>query len=241
MSVAREEVTAASKNALAAVAASRLLDVLAPATAERDAHVSLTGGSMGSAVLDVLAAHDRRAEVDWSRVHFWYSDERFVERESDERNITPARAALAALTGARVHEPWGTEDGTLDDAAAAYAAELAAAAPAGLPAPPFDVLFLGVGPDAHVASLFPGRDEILESAATVLPVRNSPKPPPERVTFTLPIINGAERVWMVVAGADKAEAVVKIRENAASQLAPAAQVRGTLETVLFLDEAAAGA
>ena len=240
MSIIREEVTAASKNELAAVAASRLIDVLAPATAERDAHVSLTGGSMGSAVLEVLAAHDRRRTVDWSRVHFWYSDERFTERDSDERNITPARGLLAQLPAAVIHEPWGTEDGSLDDAASAYAAELAEAAPEGQAAPAFDVVFLGVGPDAHVASLFPGREEILVSEATVLPIRNSPKPPPERVTFTLPIINGALRVWMVVAGADKAEAVVRIRANAAPQEAPAAQVRGSIETVLFLDEAAAG-
>ncbi|GGF32919.1 6-phosphogluconolactonase [Microbacterium sorbitolivorans] len=240
MSIAREEVTAASKNELAAVAASRLIDVLAPATAERDAHVSLTGGSMGSAVLEVLAAHDRRGAVDWSRVHFWYSDERFTERESAERNITPAREPLAQLAGAVVHEPWSIEDGSLDDAAAAYAAELAGAAPEGAAAPAFDVVFLGVGPDAHIASLFPGRDEILATEATVLPIRNSPKPPPERVTFTLPIINGALRVWMVVAGADKAEAVTKIRANAAPQDAPAAQAEGSIETVLFLDEAAAG-
>jgi 6-phosphogluconolactonase len=240
MSITREEVTAASKTELAAVAASRLIDVLARATAERYAHVSLTGGSMGSAVLEVLATHDRRDEVAWSRVHFWYSDERFTERGSAERNITPARSLLAQLPGATVHEPWGTEDGSLDDAAAAYAAELAAAAPSGLAAPTFDVVFLGVGPDAHIASLFPGREEILVAEATVLPIRNSPKPPPERVTFTLPIINGAERVWMVVAGADKAEAVAKIRANAAPLDAPAAQSHGSIETVLFLDEAAAG-
>jgi len=240
MSSARIEVTAASKNELAAVAASRLIDVLAPATASRDAHVSLTGGSMGSAVLEALTAHERLGDVAWSRVHFWYSDERFVARDSDERNITPARPLLASLRGAVVHEPWGTEDGPLDEAAAAYAAELRESAPEGRGAPVFDVVFLGVGPDAHIASLFPGREEILRAEETVLPIRNSPKPPPERVTFTLPIINGAERVWMVVAGADKAEAVAKIRANAAPQDAPAAQARGSIETVLFLDHAAAG-
>jgi len=240
MSFVREEVTAASKIELAAVAASRLIAVLAHATAARDAHVSLTGGSMGSAVLEVLAAHERRDEIIWSRVHFWYSDERFVARTSDERNITPARASLEVLVGATVHEPWGTEDGSLDDAAAAYQAELTAFARPGEIAPAFDVVFLGVGPDAHVASLFPGCEEILITEAAVLPVRNSPKPPPERVTFTLPIINAAQRVWMVVAGADKAEAVEKIRANADPQDAPAASARGTVETVLFLDEAAAG-
>ena len=235
-------VTRADKSALADAVASRFIEVVAPLTEARDVHVSLTGGSMGIASLAAIAGHDDLRTVDWSRVHFWFSDERFVARVDGDRNTLQARAALLdALPDAHVHEPWSTEDGDLDDAALAYASELERFAAADASAPAFDVTFLGVGPDAHIASLFPGRDEIHVESATVLPIRESPKPPSERVTFTLPIINASERVWLVVAGSDKSEAIALIRAGADPETAPAAAARGAAETIVFADDAAAAA
>lgn len=242
MTAAPQFVVRPDKHDLADLVADRFVDVVTPLTAERDVHVSLTGGSMGIGVLAAIARHARLDDVTWSRVHFWFSDERFVARDDTNRNAGQAREALLdELPAAHVHEPWATEDGELDDAALAYAADLRGFAPSGSAAPTFDVTFLGVGPDAHIASLFPGRDEIHVDAATVLPIRESPKPPPERVTFTLPVINDSLRVWLVVAGSDKAEAVSQIRAGKDPDRAPASMARGTAETLIFADEPAAGA
>lgn len=238
-----EYVVEADRNRLAAVVAERLVALLALRSAQSDAHVSLTGGSLGIATLAAVAEHPARDTVEWSRVHLWWSDERFVAREDGDRNALQARKALIdqiAIPSANVHETWASEDGSLDDAARAYADELRQFAEPGAAAPAFDACLLGVGPDAHIASLFPGRDEIHVADATVLPIRSSPKPPPERVTFTLPIINASQRVWLVVAGEDKAEAVARIRAGEDPAAAPASVARGTVETILFADEAAAG-
>lgn len=238
-----DEIVRPDKASLAREVAGRLLWVLSSLTSEGDrtAHVSLTGGSMGIGSLAAVAAHPDRDAVDWSRVHLWWSDERFVARDDDERNALQARRALGDaidIPAANVHEPRAAGEGSLDDAARAYAEELREHAPEGAVAPRFDVCLLGVGPDAHIASLFPGRDEVHVDDATVLPVRESPKPPPERITFTLPVINGSARVWLVVAGSDKADAVAKVRAGAPLSDAPAAGARGDVETILFVDEAA---
>lgn len=237
-------VVAPDKPTLAERVAARFLDELARLTAERDAvHVSLTGGSMGAAVLGLVPGHAGAAAVDFSKVHFWWSDERFLPRGDAERNARQARDALLDridVPAANVHEPAGSDDGvTLDEAAASYAAELARFGTAERPHPVFDVCFLGVGPDAHIASLFPGRDEIAVPEPTVLAVRDSPKPPPERVTFSLPVITASDRVWLVASGSDKAEALGRALGGAAPSEAPAGAAKGTAETIAWLDDAAA--
>ncbi|WP_221584092.1 6-phosphogluconolactonase [Microbacterium sp. G2-8] len=240
-----EFVVRPDKAELAAHVADRFVHELATLTAGDDvAHVSLTGGSMGIGTLAAVASHPLRDDVAWSRVHFWWSDERYVARDDPERNSLQARTALLDeldVPDVNIHEPWSSEAGSLDDAARAYADELASfgGGESGS-SPTFDLCLLGVGPDAHMASLFPGRGEIHVGEATVLPIRDSPKPPPERVTFTLPVINASVRVWLVVAGADKAEAVAKIRAGQDPDAAPSSMARGTLETIVFADESAAG-
>ena len=109
----------------------------------------------------------------------------------------------------------------------------------GRPSPEFAVCFLGVGPDGHIASLFPDRGEVQVAEATVLAVRESPKPPPERITFTRPVINTSRRVWLVAAGSDKAPALGLALAGASWFSVPAAGVRGTEETVAWLDREAA--
>ena len=207
------------------------------------AHVSLTGGSMGSAVLAAAGRDPRSARIDWSLVHFWWSDERFVPRDDSDRNEKQARTALLDaldIPAENIHAAPASDDGLdLDAAAAAYAAELARFAGAEGPWPSFDVCFLGVGPDGHIASLFPDRPEILITDHAVVPVRDSPKPPPERVSMTRPVINGSKRVWMVLSGADKASALGLALAGASYASVPAAGAKGRKRTVFFVDRDAA--
>ena len=176
-------------------------------------------------------------------MHFWWSDERFVPRQDDDRNEKQARAALLDgldIPGANIHAMAASDEGIgLDAAASRYAEELARFGGDNGAWPAFDVCFLGVGPDGHVASLFPDRPEILIADRTVVAVRDSPKPPPDRVSMTRPVINGSKRVWMVVSGPDKASALGLALAGASYASVPAAGAKGRKRTVFFVDEAAA--
>ena len=230
--------------ALAARVADRFLTRLAARTRNgRLAHVCLTGGSMGGAVLAATEADERAADIDWSLVHFWWGDERFVERDSADRNSLQSRSALLdhiPVPPENIHEVAAPSDGlTLDEAAEAYSAELARYGTKGEAWPSFAVCFLGVGPDGHIASLFPDRAEVTVTDAAVLPVRDSPKPPPERITLTRPVLNASKRVWLVLTGADKASALGLALAGASYAGVPAAGAKGRRRTVFFVDEAAA--
>ncbi|GAB2836380.1 6-phosphogluconolactonase [Microbacterium insulae] len=231
-------------SSLADSVAARFLSRIAKRVDEgKPAHVSLTGGSMGSAVLAAAAKSPRVERIDWSRVHFWWSDERFVPAGHPDRNDQQARTALLdslGLPAANIHAPAASDDGLeLDAAAEAYAAELARFAGVDGPWPSFDVCFLGVGPDGHIASLFPDRPEILITDRAVVAVRDSPKPPPSRISMTRPVINSSKRVWMVLAGTDKASALGLALAGASYASVPAAGAKGRKRTVFFIDLAAA--
>ncbi|MBN9152549.1 MAG: 6-phosphogluconolactonase [Microbacterium sp.] len=218
----------------------------------RSAHISLTGGTMGIEVLRSAGRLAQRADIDWSRVHFWWSDERFVPADSPDRNDVPAGPAFLDridVPAKNIHRVPASDQGLdLDAAAEAYAAELARFGPTATaatgfisgPWPSFDVCFLGVGPDAHIASLFPDRPEIQIVDRAVVAVRDSPKPPPDRVTMTRPVINSSKRVWLVLAGTDKASALGLALAGASYPSVPAAGAKGRRRTVFFVDEAAAG-
>ena len=105
--------------------------------------------------------------------------------------------------------------------------------------PIFDITFLGVGPDGHIASLFPHRSGIQVTDRTVIPVRNSPKPPPERLSLTRPVINASQRIWLVLAGADKASALGLALAGASRDEVPVAGIKGRRRTVFFVDADAA--
>lgn len=210
------------------------------------AHVVLTGGTIGTAVLHALARTPARATVDWPGLHVWWGDERFLPKGHPDRNETQARAALldhVPLDSANVH-PMPASDGPdgpdLDAAAQRYADTLAAHAPAGghQRVPAFDVLLLGVGPDGHVASLFPGRPAVHETVRTVVGVHGAPKPPPLRISMTFPALHAARERWLVVAGAEKAAAVRMALGGAGPVQVPAAGVGATR---WLLDRAAASA
>jgi len=230
-------------SSLAAAVAGALVARLADAQSRGEQpHVALTGGTIADTVhheLARLASGDGpgagRSSVDWSRVDFWWGDERFVGRDSSERNAGAARSAFLDPVGAdpsRVHEIGSTDDfATVVEAAEAYGRELRASGSG-----TFEVVMLGVGPDGHVASLFPGHQVVDVDDKIAAPVTDSPKPPPERVTLTIPALNRTRATWLVVSGSGKADAVA---EALAGADLPAARVHGTEETVWFLDREAA--
>jgi len=236
----------ANPDVLAQAVAARLVVKLIDAQAERgEASLVLSGGRVAAAVQRAIRTLPARDAVDWSRVDIWWGDERFLPSGHPERNETQAREALLdalPLDPARVHPMPATDGPDGDDpeaAAARYAAELAAAARPGSGAlPHFDVLLLGVGEDGHVASVFPGHPVVHETRP-VSAVRGSPKPPPTRITLTLPAINTAEEVWLVAAGVDKAQPIGVAMAGSGPMQLPAAGVHGLSRTLWLLDRAAA--
>jgi 6-phosphogluconolactonase len=206
--------------------------------------VALSGGSSPRLVYPLLVARPRRDAIDWSRVEFFWGDERAVPPDDPESNYGLARRLmLDSLPGVRaelVHRmPADAPD--RESAAVQYEAELGrlfALQPGGPRRPRFDLIWLGMGPDGHTASLFPGASVLSERKRWVAPA-TAPKASPiaARMTFTLPLINAARAVLFVVAGADKAAALRSIR--AGSRDLPAARVRAA-STLWLLDAAAAG-
>ncbi|WSR65079.1 6-phosphogluconolactonase [Streptomyces sp. NBC_01198] len=235
------------KELMARAVAARLITRIVDAQAARGtASVVLTGGRNGNALLAALAESPARDAVDWARLDLWWGDERFLPDGDPERNVTQAATLLDAvpLDPARVH-PMAASDGPygsdVEAAAEAYAAELAAAAEPGDHGrvPAFDVLMLGVGPDAHVASLFPEHPAVRELTRTVVGVHGSPKPPPTRLSLTLPAIRAAHEVWLLAAGDDKAGAVALALSAPGELQAPASGAHGLSRTLWLLDRAAA--
>ena len=208
-------------------------------------HVGLTGGGISEDVHREVARRATESGVDWSRVVFWWGDERFLPADSPDRNAVQARQALLdhlPVDPAHVHEvPPSDAVATAEDAAASYS-ETMRAEGAGF----FEVLMLGLGPDGHVASLFPGHPAVDAVDEIAVAVHDSPKPPPDRVSLTFEAMDRARAVWFMVSGAGKADAVaaaleVSDRVPSAEEVreVPARGVRGQVETVWWLDEAAA--
>lgn len=234
--------TFASSQALVAAAAHRLVAAIEEAVSKRGiAHIVLTGGSNGIALLSAL--RELAHHVDWSAVHLYWGDERFVPADDQDRNF--GQAANALLDHVPLHpnniHPMDPSDGPFgDDLAAAvraYEADLAKA-PDGF-CPEFDVHLLGMGDEGHINSLFPGSAATAESDRAVVAVSNSPKPPSRRITLTLPAVNRSRQVWFLVSGASKAAAVAAGVNHADPTEWPCAGARGTVNTVWFLDHAAA--
>jgi 6-phosphogluconolactonase len=232
---------------LARAVAARLVTKLVDSLAARGtASVVLTGGGIGTAVLAELAASPARDAIDWPYLDIWWGDERFAPSGDPDRNETGARAALldhVDADPARVHPMPGPDgpDGSNPEAAAArYGSWLRAATrPEDHgPVPEFDVLMLGIGPEAHVASLFPGLPALYDERPVVA-VRGSPKPPPTRLSLTLPSIQAAREVWILASGAEKADAVALALSGAGPVQVPAAGARGRQRTLFLIDRAAA--
>ncbi len=211
----------------------RLLDRLHQIQERGDVpQVCLTGGRIATAAYDRLAETGRSSGVDWGRVELWWGDERFVPDGSD-RNARPALDLLLplGLAAERVHEmPAADGELALDAAAAAYDQELGSIR--------FDVCLLSLGPDGHIASLFP--DHPSSSApGRVVAVRDSPKPPPDRLSLSLNALNGSAEVWFLVSGDEKAEATALALQGADPVRVPGAGAHGRDRTLWLVDRAAA--
>jgi 6-phosphogluconolactonase len=224
---------------VAETTAARLLVAIADANSARGgAHVALTGGTVGIATLARAAASPLADVINWRGVHIWWGDERFLPPGNLDRNEVQAQRSLLKrlrLPEENIHRMASSESvNSPEKAAQAYATELARF---GDPAPAFDVLLLGLGPDGHVASLFPRRPELKVEGMSVVAVKDSPKPPPTRISLTLPTINGAREVWIITSGSEKAHAVAESISHKAG--IPGGMVRGTDRTLWLIDAAAA--
>jgi len=216
---------------LAVAIARQMESILAAAqSAGRAPRVLLTGGTIAMAAYRELAAD----AVDWAAVEFWFGDERFVGIDLPDRNDGQARAAFLDRVGAtRVHS-------VADNDCSLSAAEAARAYATTLPAESFDLTLLGVGPDGHIASLFPGFPQLHEVEQPTVAVFDSPKPPPVRVSLTLPALANSDTVMFIVSGADKAEAVARaLAPDGTIDETPARGVVGLRETFWLLDKDAA--
>lgn len=200
--------------------------------------VVLTGGTIAIRIYEVMAQVDSEA-VDWTKVDFWWGDERFVPADSSDRNDRAAELALLDVVGAdpaRVHAMPAADEAhrDLEEAAAGYADLVRKHGAGG-----FDVVLLGVGPDGHVASLFPGFRQLEVDDDIAVAVTDSPKPPPERITLTFPALNRTAEAWFLVSGGGKADAVARaLAEEGSVSETPARGITCHNRT-WWLDEAAA--
>lgn len=230
-----------SPEELAGTVAGLLVTTLRRAQAEgRVPSVCLTGGTIAVKIHESIARAADADQVDWSRVDIWFGDERYVPADDPDRNALQASESLLShlpFDPARIHVMPASDGAfsSLDDAAEAYGDELRTHG-GGL----FDLVMLGVGPDGHVASLFPGFPQLDVDDAIAVPVTNSPKPPPERISLTFSALNHTRAVWFLVSGEGKAEAVARALAPAPDvHELPATGVHGHDETVWFLDEGSA--
>lgn len=236
--------------AVAEAAAEQVTRVTRSAVARRGlVRVGLSGGSTPGALYRLLTQAPWREAIPWDRLHVFWVDERCVPPDHPDSNYRLAHEQLLAhvpVPEAHLYRM----PGELGPAAgaAAYRQTLAQAfnlpeAAAGATFPVFDLLLLGLGPDGHTASLFPGHPLLSETGAWVAPVEDSPKPPPARITLTLPVLNAARQALFLVTGADKAAALraVIAAEGEPDPAPPAARVRPAAGEVRWLvDQAAAG-
>lgn len=173
------------------------------------AHFALSGGTTPRTAYQALAG----LLDDWSAIELWYGDERCVPPDDPEStHLLVVESLLAHIPGDGARPIEHRVRGELgpETAAREYAEELRATVPAAEPGglPALDISLVGIGEDGHTASLFPGHPEVEDSSgALCLPVRNSPKPPPERVTLSLPVLRAARYSLLLVAGAGKADAL----------------------------------
>lgn len=202
--------------------------------------VALSGGSTPKQIYPLLTSEPRVGDVDWSRVEFWWGDERAVPPDDPESNYGVANDLLLRhlpdVDDDAVHRmPADGDD--LVAAAAEHEADLRGAFDIGPddPPPALDLVWLGMGPDGHCASLFPGSEALGERERLVV-ANWAPGPKAWRMTFTYPLINAAREVLFLVTGADKADALAAIRRGADL---PAARVNAQ-STDWIIDAAAAG-
>ena len=218
-------------------AALEVLQYLRDFLATQDSvHLALTGGSVGIKTLEAMAVEPGLMDIDFARLHIWWGDERYLASDSVDRNANQAKDALLrkiAVPSQNIHEFPATDSGlTVAQSAEAFEAELIGIFNGKQPA--MDLTILGMGPDGHIASLFPGHVHLNNE---IVFVENSPKPPSERLSFNYSLLNRSKKVVFVVSGIDKAEAIEQIHTQENCEL-PAAKITSIDSTTWFIDEAA---
>lgn len=209
------------------VTAQILLAIEAGLMANGVFHLVLTGGTLGVQISEALRSAWNAAPELYEGLHIWWSDERFVDVDSSERNAAPLHGSVTN-SNIVIHESLAPNTpATIEEAVDDYAQALAGVT--------IDLNILGVGPDGHVASLFPGIAD-LDDQRNIFAITDSPKPPSSRISFTMKFINEAREVWIVAAGESKADAVAKIIEGDLS--IPASYVSAQERTRLIVDQAA---
>ncbi len=235
-----EVVVHPTRQSLADAAAARLVIALLDAQNRRGvAHVSLTGGSMGSELVRSLAAEPARDAVDWTRVHVWWGDERYLPAGNPGRNCEQNdRAGLMdfGLIPGNVHRvPGPDRSESVEESAEDYAQALRRVVGGR-----FDVMVLGVGSDGHCASLFPHHPAADTSGTPTVAVYHSPKPPATRVSLTREALESSLEVWFLVSGSGKSDAVRRgVEGDSPFDETPAAHVHGEERTLWLVDEDAA--
>ena len=237
---------------LSAVAAQRLAILIMESQAnvqnlDKPFHLLITGGTDSIRMFQMLASNPLLTVIDWDLVHIWWADERFVAYDSEDRNARKTREALLdlltshkALAESHIHEMPADErsaeeiaaasdaknDAILDAAARDYEEEIV-----GLlgKEPVFDLAILGMGPDAHMASLFPGLPHVNNRERIVVGVNHSPKLPPMRLSLTVPVLAHSSRTWFLTAGAEKGAALMNALSGANNPEYPASFANGTDE------------
>ena len=228
------------QQALADAAAARLVVALVDAQSARGvAHVSMTGGSMGSQIIASRGAGCRRATPSTGRRCTCGGATSAgcppATPTATTPRTTPPGSAASGLDPANVHRVAGPDTSESAEESARPTATTLHAAGGGL----FDVMVLGVGPDGHVASLFPHHPAGGEAARSAVAVHDSPKPPPTRVSLTRECLERSREVWFLVSGADKADAVRRGVTGAPFETTPAAHVHGVERTLWLVDTDAA--
>ena len=228
-----EELNAAVGRAFLA----RLRTLIDEAEAGSRVNLAISGGAITTSLLPSLLPHVN--QIDWSRVRVWLVDERYVPAGDVDRNDDQAwEGFFRAAAGVEfVRMPTSDESapgaGSLDEATAAFAntwREL-------MGERSFDIALIGMGPDGHICSLFPARVD-MDEASPILAIRNSPKPPPERITVSMPIMRACGEVWLTTAGSAKADALGRAFAGASPLDIPVAGILAPT-TRVYLDKAAA--
>lgn len=195
--------------------------------------VAVTGGTLGIATLAAASQLDF-SNFDLNRLHIWWGDERFVASDHSDRNALQAWNAWFSkidIPKVNLHEFPSADHGLdLFQAASNFNDSFEASGVV------FDLMLMGMGPDGHIASLFPGHS-VGTGVTSVEAESDSPKPPPQRLTFSYGVINQAREIWFTVAGSDKAEAVATVFGEHPTEL-PAGRVSGKEKTVWYVDQTA---
>lgn len=245
-----------NRDVLAAVAAQRLVTLIMESQNDvrnlnKPFHLLLTGGTDSIRMFQMLASNPLLPAINWNLVHIWWGDERFVSYDSDERNARKAREIILdmltsnkVLPESHVHEMPADDRSVdevvnasdvenaalLDEAAREYEEEIT-----GLlgKEPVFDLAVLGMGPDAHMASLFPGLPQVENRNRLVLGVNHSPKLPPMRLTLTVPVLAHSRRTWFLTAGEEKGVALMNVLSGDNNPEYPASFANGSDEICWF--------